>query len=51
MDITLINPPEKAESLGRNSQSTCTWRVLFSPLGLMYIQAAIEKALKLPCRN
>ena len=29
--------------MGRNSQSTCTWRVLFSPLGLMYIQAAIEK--------
>ena len=43
MSITLINPPEKLRVWAGISESMAYGVYCFPPLGLMYIQAAIEK--------
>lgn len=45
MDITLVNP-RTASCVGRYPEGDGARRVLLPPLGLMYIQAAIEKRSK-----
>ena len=43
MDITLINPPEKLRVWAGIPKAYAHGVYCFPPLGLMYIQAAIEK--------
>ena len=43
MGITLINPPEKLRVWAGVSESMSYGVYCFPPLGLMYIQAALEK--------
>ena len=50
MDITLINPPEKLRVWAGIPKAHAHGVYCFPPLGLMYIQAAIEKIF-LYCRN
>ncbi len=43
MDITLVNPPEKLRVWAGIPKAHAHGVYCFPPLGLMYIQAAIEK--------
>jgi hypothetical protein len=43
MDLTLINPPEKLRVWAGIPKAHAHGVYCFPPLGLMYIQAAVEK--------
>ncbi len=49
MSITLINPPEKLRVWAGVSESMTYGVYCFPPLGLMYIQAALEKSTGFQC--
>ena len=49
MSVTLINPPEKKRVWAGIAESMAYGVYCFPPLGLMYLQASLEKRTPLRC--